>query len=87
MLIALHILCDGKGSGGGVERHIEKFLWWKGEGGGEELFALAEIHVRLIIIKIRCTNSFFFKTKVEIKHAYVGLHIFLSINMYAKFDL
>ena len=75
-----------------MERHIEKFLWWKGEGGGEELFALAEIHVRLIIIKIRCTNSFFFKTKVEInifqlKHAYIGLHIFLSINMYAKFDL
>ena len=60
--------------GGGVERHIEKFLWWKGEGGGEELFALAEIHVRLIIIKIRCTNSFFFKTKVEINIFNLNMH-------------
>ena len=57
------VMENGGGGGGGVERHIEKFLWWKGEGGGEELFALAEIHVRLIIIKIRCTNSFFFQNE------------------------
>ena len=39
-------------------------LWWNGGGGrGEEIFAPAEIHVRLIIVKIRCTNSFFFQNE------------------------
>ena len=29
------------------------------EGGGEEMFALAEIHVRLTILKIRCIIFFY----------------------------
>ena len=41
VLIALHILCDGK----------------------EEIFALAEIHVRFIILIIRCINSFFYQNE------------------------
>ena len=72
---------DGEG---GMERHLGKFLWWKGGGGGgEEIFAPAEIHVRLIILKIHCINSFFIKTKVEINifnlNMHVGLHIFLRM--------
>ena len=85
VLIALHILCDGKttvlfqkeGEGanraelGPNERHIGKFLWWmeggrRGRGGN-----ICLGYVRLIILKFRCIglNSFFIKTKVEIKHS------------------
>ena len=67
-----------------VERHVGTFLRWKGGGGGgKEIFVPAEIHVRLIILKIRCINSFFIKTKVEINifnlNMHVGLHIFLRM--------
>ena len=66
-----------------------------GGGGGKEIFATAEIHVSLIILKISCTKYFFFKTKVEINIFNsimpVWLHIPQNgdqdINMYVKFDL
>ena len=61
MLIALHILCDGKttvlkGWGGGcgstcTHRRVSMVEREGGGGGGEEIFATAE--VRVIILKFR----------------------------------
>ena len=79
-----------------VERHGGTFRRWEGGGGGgKEIFAPAEIHVRLIILKIRCINSFFIKTKVEINIFNLNMHGFTyfpqngdqNINTYAKFDV
>ena len=66
MLIALHILCDGKttvpkGGGGVVGVSMVE-----GGVGGEEIFAMAEIHVRLIILKIRYRNDFLSKRKLKL---------------------
>ena len=57
------LMCDGKttvpkGSGGGGRK----------EGGGEEMFALAEIHVRLTILKIRCIIFFLSKRQLKLNN-------------------